>query len=166
MLSKIHWLRVVDYVFLYSHLLVTSAMEKEYASSTNSIGQCECSVPLWYNILGKTSQKTTPFLNWTLSKLPLTRVAEVVRRHKRPLPKSLDSDESFKLQNTLFCRDIKICCDLRTFWKTLGRKSAFWVKRVFFWVRSALLHSIYSILYWIKFANLQLRAKTTHLSRK
>ena len=59
----IHWLRVVDYVFLYSHLLVASAMEKENASSTNSIGQCECSVPLWYNILGKTSQKKTPFPN-------------------------------------------------------------------------------------------------------
>ena len=34
------------------------------------------------------------------------------------------------------------------------------------WARSALLHGIYGILHWIKFANLQLRAKTLHLSRK
>ena len=40
-----------------------------------------------------------------------------------PLPKSLDSDENFK---PLFCRDIKICRDLCTFWKTL-------VKTVFLW---------------------------------
>ena len=30
----------------------------------------------------------------------------------------LDLDENFKL----FCRDIKICCDLRSFWKTWGEK--------------------------------------------
>ena len=31
------------------------------------------------------------------------------------LPKDLDSDENFKPQYSLFCRDIKICRDLRTF---------------------------------------------------
>ena len=56
-------IKLNDYVFLYSHLFVASAMEKENASPTNSIGQCECAVPLWYNILGKTSQKKTHFLN-------------------------------------------------------------------------------------------------------
>ena len=34
------------------------------------------------------------------------------------------------------------------------------------WARSALLHSIYRIFHGIKFANLQLRQKPTHLSRK
>ena len=46
-----------------------------------------------------------------------SRVAEVVRGHGRP--KSLDSDENFKSEHTLFCRD------LRTFLRSLGKKSAF-----------------------------------------
>ena len=32
------------------------------------------------------------------------RVAEVVLRHEGPSPKSLDSDENFKPEHTLFCR--------------------------------------------------------------
>ena len=31
--------------------------------------------------------------------------------HGGALPKSLDSDENFKPEHTLFCRDIKICRD-------------------------------------------------------
>ena len=38
----------------------------------------------------------------------------------------LDLDESFMHIHTLFCRDIKICCDLRSFWKTWGEKVFFW----------------------------------------
>ena len=41
-------------------------------------------------------------------------MAEVVRRHEGPSPKSLDSDENFKPQHTIFCLNIKICRDLRT----------------------------------------------------
>ena len=33
-----------------------------------------------------------------------SRVAEVVPRHKGPLPKSLDSNETFKPKHTLFAR--------------------------------------------------------------
>ena len=47
------------------------------------------------------------------------RVAEVAREHGWHLPKSLDSDENFKPEHTLFCRDF------RTFWRSLGKKSAF-----------------------------------------
>ena len=43
------------------------------------------------------------------------RVAQVMRRHEGPSPKSLISNKNFKPQHTLICRDIKICCDLRTF---------------------------------------------------
>ena len=43
------------------------------------------------------------------------RVAEVARRHEGLSPKSFDSDENFKPLNTLFCREIKICRDLRNF---------------------------------------------------
>ena len=52
------------------------------------------------------------------------RAAEVVWIHVGPSLKSLDSDKNFKPQHTLFCPDIKIHRDLRTFWKTLGKKSA------------------------------------------
>ena len=47
-----------------------------------------------------------------------------------------------------------------------AKKVPFWVKNSVSWARSALLHGLYCILYWIKFANLQLRAKMTHLWRK
>ena len=46
-----------------------------------------------------------------------------------------------------------------TFWKTWGKKVLFWDNNSVSWARSALLHGIYCILYWIEFANLQLRAK-------
>ena len=36
-----------------------------------------------------------------------SRVAEVVRGHGGPLPKSLDSDENFKPDHTLFCRKLR-----------------------------------------------------------
>ena len=37
---------------------------------------------------------------------------------------------------------------------------------MFSWGRSALLHGIYCIFHWVNFANLRLRAKTTHLTQK
>ena len=36
----------------------------------------------------------------------LCSVAEVVRRHEGPLPKSLDSDENFKPKHKLSCRNL------------------------------------------------------------
>jgi len=43
-----------------------------------------------------------------------------------PLPKSLDWDEKFEPQHTLFYRDIKICRHLCTFWTSvLGQKQCF-----------------------------------------
>ena len=47
------------------------------------------------------------------------RVAEVAREHGWHPLKSLDSDENFKR--------IKICRDLRTFWRSLDKKNAFLV---------------------------------------
>ena len=57
--------------------------------------------------------------------LSVFRVAEVAQSREGPSPKSLDSDENFKPLYTLFCGDIKICRNLRTFWRSLGKKSAF-----------------------------------------
>ena len=54
-------------------------------------------------------------------------------KHEGPSSKSLDSDENFKLQHMLYCRNIMFCCDLCTFWKTLGKKKcSFRSKTVFF----------------------------------
>ena len=51
------------------------------------------------------------------------RVAEVVRRYEGSSTKS-----SYLYEN---CRDNKICCDLPTFWKSLGNKVPFGSNTVF-----------------------------------
>ena len=95
------------------------------------------------------------------------KVAKVVQRHEGPSPKSLELDKNSKPQHTIFCHNIKICCQLRTFWKSLDKKKfLFSVKNSVFWTRSALLHGIYCLVYRVKFANFQLRAKTTHFVAK
>ena len=49
---------------------------------------------------------------------------------------------------------------------TLDKKSVFQGRNDVFWARIPRLHCIYCILYWIKFAKLQFRAKTLHLTQK
>ena len=51
------------------------------------------------------------------------------------------------------------------FLETFGQKVHLWVKNSVSWTKSALLHVICCKLYWVKLANLQLRAKTMYLSR-
>ena len=59
-------------------------------------------------------------------------MAEVAREHGWPPPKSLDSDENFKPEHTLFCRELRfvaiyaLCGDL---W---AKKGPFWVKNSIF----------------------------------
>ena len=95
-----------------------------------------------------------------------TRVAEVAREHGWHPPKSLDSDENFKPEHMLFCGELRFVAICALFGDLWAKKVPFWVKNSISWARSALLHGIYCISYWVKFANLRLRAKTTHLSRK
>ena len=57
--------------------------------------------------------------------LAIVRLHTRVWRYKGPSPKSLDSDENFKPQHTLFCRDIKICRNLRIFFYNLWTKKCF-----------------------------------------
>ena len=75
------------------------------------------------------------------------RMAEVVQRHEGPSPKSLESGENFKPLHTLFCRDIKICRDLRTFWKSLGKKNAFFWSKTVFLVQEVHYYMIYLAYY-------------------
>ena len=56
--------------------------------------------------------------------LLLYRVAEVVRGHGAPPPKSLDSDGNFKPEPTLFCREFRFVAIYARF-GDLWAKSAF-----------------------------------------
>ena len=47
------------------------------------------------------------FNNSDMSRCVTNRVAEVVRGHGGPSPKSLDSDENFKPEPMLFCRELR-----------------------------------------------------------
>ena len=59
------------------------------------------------------------------------RVAEVARGHRRPLPKSLDLDENFKPEPTLFCRELRFVAIYALFGDLWAKKVSFWVKKVF-----------------------------------
>ena len=71
---------------------------------------------------------------------PTNRVAEVARGHRGPPSKSLDSDENFKPQHTLFCRELRFVSIYTPFGDRWAKKVLFWVKNNVSWARSALLH--------------------------
>ena len=50
------------------------------------------------------------------------RVAEVVRGHRGPPPKSLDSDENFKSEHTLFCPELRFVAIYALFLEIFGHK--------------------------------------------
>ena len=64
---------------------------------------------------------------------PKTRLAEVAREHGWHPPKSLDSDENFKPEHTLFCRELRFVAIYALFFGDL------WAKKVPFWVKTVLL---------------------------
>ena len=57
----------------------------------------------------------------------VARMAEVVRGHGGPPPKSLDSDENFKPEHTLFCRELKFVAIYALFGDLWAKKLPFWV---------------------------------------
>ena len=85
------------------------------------------------------------------------RVAEVVRRYEGSSTKS-----SYLYEN---CRDIKICCDLPTFWKSLGNKVPFGSNTVF--LRQEVNYYMVYIAYYTEL-NLQIcnYAKKQRICRK
>ena len=66
--------------------------------------------------------------------------------------KSLDSDENFKPEHTLFCRELRFVAIYALFGDLWAKKVPFWAKNSVSWARSALLHGIYCIFYELKFA--------------
>ena len=59
------------------------------------------------------------------------RVAEVAQEHGWHPPKSLDSDENFKLEHTLFCRKLRFVAIYALF-------GDLWAKKVLFWYMTRL----------------------------
>ena len=84
---------------------------------------------------------------WHNAKVCQSRVAEVTGEDGWHPPKSLDSDENFKPQHTLFCRKLRFVAIYALFGDLWAKKVPFWVKNSVFWARSALLRGIYHILY-------------------
>ena len=74
--------------------------------------------------------------------MELFRVAEVVRGHGGPPPKSLDLDENFKPEHTLYCRELRFVAIYALF-----EDLWVWVKNSVSWASSALLHGIYCKFY-------------------
>ena len=130
--------------------------------------QTSASKRSWLNFSFEIFTKLQPSLDLANIDLirPLSRVAEVVRGHRGPPPKSLDSDKNFKPKQTLFRRELRCVTIYALFGDLWAKQVPFWVKNSVSWARSALLHGIYCIFHWVKFANLWLRAKTTHLTQK
>ena len=84
--------------------------------------------------------------------LPRGRVAEVVQGHGGPPPKGLDSNENFKSEHTFFCRELRFVAIYTLFGDPRPKKVPVWVKNSVSWARNALLHGMYYISYWVKFA--------------
>ena len=57
-------------------------------------------------------------------------MAEVAREHGWHPPKSFDSDENFKPEHTLFCRELRFVAIYTLFLRSLGIKVPVWVKTV------------------------------------
>ena len=68
-------------------------------------------------------------------------MAEVAREHGWHPPKSLDSDENFKPEHTLFCRELRFVAIYALFGDLWAKKVPFWVKNSVSWKRSALKSS-------------------------
>ena len=96
---------------------------------------------------GLVSQKGTNTKFQESSVKQWSRVAEVAREHGWHPPKSLDSDENFKPEHTLFCRELRFVAIHALFGDLWAKKVPFWVKNSVSWARSALLHGIYCIFY-------------------
>ena len=95
-------------------------------------------------------------------------MAEVAREHGWPPPKSLDSDENFKPKHTLFCRELRYVAIYALFGDHWAKECLFGSKTVFLGqeVHYYMIYIAYFTELNVRFANLRLRAKTMHWSRK
>ena len=66
---------------------------------------------------------------FTLNRHCKLSVAEVVQGHGAPPPKSLDSDENFKPEHTLFCRELRFVAIYVLFGDLWAKKQYFLGKK-------------------------------------
>ena len=100
---------------------------------------------------------------WHNAKVCQSRVAEVTGEDGWHLPKSLDSDENFKPQHTLFCRKLRFVAIYALFGDLWAKKCLFGSKTVFLGqeVHNYMVH----IAYFTELS-LRVRVKMTHLTQK
>ena len=79
---------------------------------------------------------------------PQHRVVEVMRGHGGPPPKSLDSDENFKPEHTLFCRELRFVAIYALFGDLWAKKCLFGSKTVFLG-QEVHYHMVYIFFYHI-----------------
>ena len=92
---------------------------------------------------------------WSL--FSLARVAEVARGRGGPPPKSLNSDKNFKLEHTLFCRELRFVAIYALFGDLWVKKSLFGWKPVFLGLE---MH--YYMVYMAYFTELICKFAITH----
>ena len=72
------------------------------------------------------------------------RVAEVAREHGWPPPKSLDSDENFNPEHTLFCRELRFVAIYALFGQKkclFGSKTVFLRQEVHYYIVYIVYHT-------------------------
>ena len=77
----------------------------------------------YFKVMGHSGEYgNTAKLVGKMSKSVMRRVAEVAREHGWHPSKSLDSDENFKPEHTLFCRELRFVAIYALFLEIFGHK--------------------------------------------
>ena len=80
-------------------------------------------------LLASASLETlSPYHQRHMCGLTLEMICLLTGWHGGPPPKSLDSDENFKLELKLFRRELRFVAIYALFWRSLVKKVPFWVK--------------------------------------
>ena len=76
----------------------------------------------------------------------MIRVAKVARGHGGPPPKSLDSDENFKSEHTLFCRELRLA-RFTHFFEIFGQKKRLFGSKTVFLGQKVRYYMLYIAYY-------------------
>ena len=80
---------------------------------------------------GFIQRRNCPDIKLSANAFSIHRVADVAREHGWHPPKSLDSDENFKPEHTLFCRELRFVAIYALFGDLWAKKCLFGSKTVF-----------------------------------
>ena len=99
----------------------------------------ETAAASYYDPVGLSFQ----LINSKFFKLDKSIISNTFTQGGRSCAKSLDSDENFRPEHTLFCRKLRFVVIYALVGDLWAKKVPFWVKNSVSWARSALLHGIY-----------------------